>query len=217
MMDYGDVRVLIQEAEAFAIYHSVLREDAGRFGQDFLGRVLPGCLVPAFAQSQAHRKRRMLVEQMARVLQSVDALVTVGSGPAPRFDARETHGFLYGLWSDKPNLLAPFSVTGFLRYRCAMASPPTAYPPRCRSRAAPGTMPPYCESAMPFSESPTGTSAIPQTPRALGPSRSRRPSPQKPSTHRPLPGPMHAWLTPISDSPPRNARSCCRQRLASSA
>jgi len=113
MMDYGDVRVLIQEAEAFAIYHSALREDASRFGQDFLGRVLPGCLVPAFAQSQAHRKRRMLVQSMAAVLQSVDALVTVGPGPAPRFDARETHGFLYGLWSDKPNLLAPFSVTGF--------------------------------------------------------------------------------------------------------
>lgn len=113
MMDFGDVRVLIQEAEAFAIYHALLREDTSRFGQDFLGRVLPGCLVPAFAQSQAHRKRRMLVEQMAGVLQTVDALVTVGSGPAPRFDARETHGFLYGLWSDKPNLLAPFSVTGF--------------------------------------------------------------------------------------------------------
>ena len=113
MIEYGDVRVLIQEAEAFAIHHSGLRADASRFGQDFLGRVLPGCLVPAYAQSQAHRKRRLLIDQMRAVLQRCDALVTTGPGPAPRFDAPRTHGFLYGLWSDRPNLLAPFSVTGF--------------------------------------------------------------------------------------------------------
>lgn len=112
MIEYGDVRVLVQEAEAFAIYHALLREDPKRFGQDFLGRVLPGCLVPAFAQAQAHRKRRMLTTQMRDVLQRFDAIITTGPGPAPRFDARQTHGFLYGLWSDKPNLLAPFSVTG---------------------------------------------------------------------------------------------------------
>ena len=113
MIEYSDVRVLIQEAEAFAIHHAALRAGAGRFGHDFLGRVLPGCLVPAYAQSQAHRKRRRLIEQMRDVLQRCDALLTTGPGPAPRFDAPRTHGFLYGLWSDRPNPLAPFSVSGF--------------------------------------------------------------------------------------------------------
>jgi aspartyl-tRNA(Asn)/glutamyl-tRNA(Gln) amidotransferase subunit A len=113
LMDYSDVRVLIQEAEAFAIYHAALRESLSEFGSDFLGRVLPGCLVPAFAQSQAWRRRRLLTSQMRNLLAGVDILLTPGPGPAPRFDARETHGFLYGLWSDRPNLLAPFSVTGF--------------------------------------------------------------------------------------------------------
>lgn len=113
MMAYSDVRVLIQEAEAFAIFHAALCERADSFGQDFLGRVLPGCLVPAFAQTQAHRKRRLLTAHMRAAFEQVDAMVTIGPGPAPRFDAPESHGFLYGLWSDKPNLLAPFSVSGF--------------------------------------------------------------------------------------------------------
>ena len=64
MIAYSDVRVLIQEAEAFAVFHALLRERADSFGNDFLGRVLPGCLVPAFAQTQAHRKRRLLTAQM---------------------------------------------------------------------------------------------------------------------------------------------------------
>ena len=113
MIDYSDVRVLIQESEAFAIFHASLRECVDSFGRDFLGRVLPGCLVPAFAQAQAHRKRRLLIAHMREAFEQVDAMVTIGPGPAPRFDAPETHGFLYGLWSDKPNLLAPFSVSGF--------------------------------------------------------------------------------------------------------
>lgn len=113
LMTYSDVRVLIQEAEAFAVFHAALRERVDAFGQDFLGRVLPGCLVPAFAQTQAHRKRRLLTAHMHAAFEQVDALVTIGPGPAPRFDAPDTHGFLYGLWSDRPNLLAPFSVSGF--------------------------------------------------------------------------------------------------------
>ncbi|MFM8555163.1 MAG: amidase, partial [Betaproteobacteria bacterium] len=47
MMAYSDVRVLIQEAEAFAMFHAALCERADSFGQYGLGRVLPGGLVPA--------------------------------------------------------------------------------------------------------------------------------------------------------------------------
>lgn len=112
LLDYGDVRSLVQEAEAFAIYHAVLRDSIDQFGSDFLARILPACLVPALTQIQAARKRRLLIVQMREVLNSVDILLTVGTGPAARFDAPDTHGALYSLWSDRPNIPAPFSVTG---------------------------------------------------------------------------------------------------------
>lgn len=109
---YNDVRVLIQEPEAFARYHADLKRRTRDFGRDFLGRILPGCLVPGHVQFQAARHRLKLVEQMSSTLAEVDLLVTLGPGPAPRLDAPRTHGFLYGLWSDRPNLTSPFSVTG---------------------------------------------------------------------------------------------------------
>ena len=112
LMQYGDVRVILQEPEAFALFHTDLRSRIDFFGEDFLGRILPGCLVPGFAQVQASRLRRQMTAQMQQTLREVDVLVTIGPGPAPRFDATMTHGFLYGLWSDKPNITAPFSVTG---------------------------------------------------------------------------------------------------------
>jgi aspartyl-tRNA(Asn)/glutamyl-tRNA(Gln) amidotransferase subunit A len=113
LLEYGDVRALVQEAEAFAIYQRVLRDSIDHFGSDFLARILPACLVPAAAQVQASRKRRLLIDQMRAALNDVDALVTIGTGPAARFDAPDTHGALYSLWSDRPNIPAPFSVTGF--------------------------------------------------------------------------------------------------------
>ncbi len=109
---YNDVRVLVQEPEAFARYLPDLRQRAGEFGRDFLGRILPGCLVPGYIHFEASRVRERLSAQMRAAFADVDLLVTLGPGPAPRFDAPRTHGFLYGLWSDRPNITSPFSVTG---------------------------------------------------------------------------------------------------------
>lgn len=113
LLDYGDVRALVQEPEAFAIYHEALRHSIDEFGEDFLARILPACLVPGFVQIQAARKRRLLIEQMRNAFERVDVLITIGTGPAARFDAPNTHGALHSLWSDRPNIPAPFSVTGF--------------------------------------------------------------------------------------------------------
>jgi len=113
LRQYNDVRVIVQEPEAFALFQTALVADASAFGRDFLGRILPGCLVPAHVQVQAHRQRRRMTEEMHRVLDGCDVLVCLGAGPAPRFDAARTHGFRFGLWSDRPNPTSPFSVTGF--------------------------------------------------------------------------------------------------------
>jgi aspartyl-tRNA(Asn)/glutamyl-tRNA(Gln) amidotransferase subunit A len=109
---YNDVRVLVQEPEAFARYLPDLRRRAGLFGRDFLGRILPGCLVPGYIHFEASRVRERLSAQMREAFADVDLMVTLGPGPAPRLDAARTHGFLYGLWSDRPNITSPFSVTG---------------------------------------------------------------------------------------------------------
>jgi aspartyl-tRNA(Asn)/glutamyl-tRNA(Gln) amidotransferase subunit A len=112
LRQYNDVRVIVQEPEAFALFHTALIERAGEFGRDFLGRILPGCLVPAWARVQAERMRRRMTEEMLQVLSGCHALVALGAGPAPRFDAPRTHGFRHGLWSERPNLTSPYSVTG---------------------------------------------------------------------------------------------------------
>jgi aspartyl-tRNA(Asn)/glutamyl-tRNA(Gln) amidotransferase subunit A len=61
---------------------------------------------------QAERMRRRMTEEMLQVLSGCHALVALGAGPAPRFDAPRTHGFRHGLWSERPNLTSPYSVTG---------------------------------------------------------------------------------------------------------
>jgi len=113
LREYNDVRIMVQQPEAFAIFQTTLATRAGEFGRDFLGRILPGCLIAAHVQVQASRQRRRMTEEMRAALGHCDALVTMGPGPAPRFDAECTHGFKFGLWSDRPNLTSPFSVTGF--------------------------------------------------------------------------------------------------------
>lgn len=112
LRQYNDVRVIVQEPEAFAIFQTALVERAGDFGRDFLGRILPGCLVPAWARVQAERLRRRMTDEMLAVLAQCDAIVALGAGPAPRFDAERTHGHRFGLWSDRPNATSPYSVTG---------------------------------------------------------------------------------------------------------
>ena len=103
---------MIQEPEVFAIHHADLAQRAHLFGRDFLGRVLFACVLGAPAYVQADRVRRRMIDEMLGVLESCDALVTIGPGPAPRFDAERTFGFIHGLWG-KQNLTSPFSVTGF--------------------------------------------------------------------------------------------------------
>ncbi len=106
------MRVVLQEPEVFAIHQRDLAGRAGEYGRDFLGRALFACALGSQVYVQASRERRKMTEEMRAALRHHDALLTIGPGPAPRFDAHDTFGYVYGLWG-KANLTSPFSVTGF--------------------------------------------------------------------------------------------------------
>ncbi len=109
--EYADVRVMVQEPEVFAVHQQDLLLRPGDFGRDFLGRILAGCLLSAADYVQASRSRRQMVDEMLAVFKRCDALVTVGAGPAPRFESERTFGFIHGMWG-KPNATSVFNVTG---------------------------------------------------------------------------------------------------------
>ena len=111
LQEYADVRVMVQEPEAFAVHQRGLADRPGEFGRDFLGRILAACVLSATDYVQAGRERRRMVDEMLAVLRRCDALVTVGAGSAPRFDSERTFGFIHGMWG-KPNATSVFNVTG---------------------------------------------------------------------------------------------------------
>ncbi len=111
LQEYADVRVMVQEPEVFALHQQDLVRRPGDFGRDFLGRILAGCLLSASDYIQASRTRNQMVDEMQAVLARCNALVTVGAGPAPRFDSERTFGFVHGMWG-KPNATSVFNVTG---------------------------------------------------------------------------------------------------------
>jgi aspartyl-tRNA(Asn)/glutamyl-tRNA(Gln) amidotransferase subunit A len=104
---YQDIKVTQAEPEVFSIHQANLRARMGDFGDDFIGRVLPACLLNATDYLAASRERRRVVDEMASIYDRYDVLLTVGPGPAPTFDAWRVLEF----WS-KGSITAPFNVTG---------------------------------------------------------------------------------------------------------
>lgn len=102
-----DTKVIIGEAEIYAIHYDNLKSRPGDFGRDFLGRVLPGCLFHAADYVQASREHRRIVAEARTLYEKYDLLLTAGFGPAPRLDAHKTANFYA-----KPNILTPSNVTG---------------------------------------------------------------------------------------------------------
>jgi aspartyl-tRNA(Asn)/glutamyl-tRNA(Gln) amidotransferase subunit A len=108
LQDYYDVKIAIAEAEMFAVHEANLRSRVGDFGEDFLGRCLPACLIRGPHYVQAQRERRAILGEMEALYARHDVLVTCGAaGPAPRLDAWRTIAF----WQ-RPSLTTPFNVTG---------------------------------------------------------------------------------------------------------
>ena len=107
MRDAFDTKVLIGEAEIYAIHYDNLISRPGDFGRDFLGRILPACLFQASDYVQASREHRRIIARMQPLYQKYDVLLTAGFGPAPRLDAHRTANF----WQ-KPNVFTPSNVFG---------------------------------------------------------------------------------------------------------
>jgi aspartyl-tRNA(Asn)/glutamyl-tRNA(Gln) amidotransferase subunit A len=108
LQDYHDVKTIISLSELFSIHHDDLINRPGDFGEDFLGRGgLPGCLFQAADYVHAHRERRRMLEELLPLYEQFDVLLSIGNGPAPRFDTHRTVSF----W-EQPSMFSPFSVTG---------------------------------------------------------------------------------------------------------
>jgi aspartyl-tRNA(Asn)/glutamyl-tRNA(Gln) amidotransferase subunit A len=86
MMDGLDIKVIIGECEIYSINQHDLQTRPGDFGRDFLGRALPACLFQASDYVQALREHKRYMADMRPLLQKYDVLLTMGFGPAPRFE-----------------------------------------------------------------------------------------------------------------------------------
>lgn len=115
LQQYNDVRVIVQEPEAFAIHQRNLIDRADEFGADFLARILPSCGISAHLHMQANRERGRMVRQMAELFHDHDLLVSIGAGPAPRFDTAETFGAHNALWVNDPMRHHPSHSPAFRR------------------------------------------------------------------------------------------------------
>lgn len=86
MMDGLDIKVVIGECEIYSINLHDLQTRPGDFGRDFLGRALPACLFQASDYVQALREHKRYIADMQPLLKKYDVLLTMGFGPAPRFE-----------------------------------------------------------------------------------------------------------------------------------
>lgn len=102
-------RVLLQ-TEGFAVHARHLRERPQDFGYSTWMRLIPGALTSGTDLAQAHRVRRMLVQEVNRALTRCNVLVTATSlTPAPKLELTRTGtDFL----STSPMQCIPFNVTG---------------------------------------------------------------------------------------------------------
>jgi aspartyl-tRNA(Asn)/glutamyl-tRNA(Gln) amidotransferase subunit A len=106
--EYDDCKVIIAEAEFFAVHEKDLRERYQDYGANLRFRAIPGGLIRAVDYIQAQRQRAKLVVEMQTLFAGYDAMATLCTyGPAPKMSAGEpTHFF------QRPNLTAVFNVTG---------------------------------------------------------------------------------------------------------
>jgi aspartyl-tRNA(Asn)/glutamyl-tRNA(Gln) amidotransferase subunit A len=106
--EYDDCKVIIAEAEFFAVHEKDLIERYEDYGANLRFRALPGGLIRAVDYIQAQRQRAKLVAEMQTRFASYDAMMTLCTyGPAPKMsEDKSTHFF------QRPNLTAVFNVTG---------------------------------------------------------------------------------------------------------
>ena len=109
MQDYCDVKIVIAESELFALHHQDFMTRPEGFCADFLGRSLPAVLFSGSDYVHAQRERRTMVNEMEKVFERFDVLVTPSQyGPAPSMNGFNTVSYF---WKN-PTIATPFNVSG---------------------------------------------------------------------------------------------------------
>ena len=107
--EYHACKVLLSEAEFYAVHEKDLQENLHLFGTKMARRVSAGMFISAADYIQAQRRRHKLTRSMIEAFQGLDAMVTLTTlGPAPLDDPEPT-----GRALQAASLTMPFSVTGF--------------------------------------------------------------------------------------------------------
>jgi aspartyl-tRNA(Asn)/glutamyl-tRNA(Gln) amidotransferase subunit A len=106
-IEYQHIKVVTAESELLSVHEGNLRTRPEDFGDDFLGRVLPACLLTARDYLNSQRERRKAVAEMEPIYAAHDVIASIGPGPAPKLGAwRTIHFWQHG------SITAPFNVTG---------------------------------------------------------------------------------------------------------
>jgi aspartyl-tRNA(Asn)/glutamyl-tRNA(Gln) amidotransferase subunit A len=106
--EYDDCKMIIAEAEFFAVHEKDLLERFQDYGANLRFRAVPGGLIRAVDYIQAQRQRAKLVVEMQTLFAGYDAMATLCTyGPAPKMSTDEPIHFF-----QRPNLTAVFNVTG---------------------------------------------------------------------------------------------------------
>ncbi|ETW94163.1 MAG: hypothetical protein ETSY1_36085 [Candidatus Entotheonella factor] len=105
--EYQHIKVITAESELLSVHEGNLRSRPGDFGDDFLGRVLPACLLTARDYLNSQRERRTAIAEMEPIYAAHDVIASIGSGPAPELGTWRTIQF----WQNG-SITAPFNVTG---------------------------------------------------------------------------------------------------------
>ena len=104
---YQHIKVVTAESELLSVHERNLRSRPEDFGEDFLGRVLPACLLTARDYLNSQRERRVAIAEMEPIYAAHDVIACIGPGPAPKLGAWRTIQF----WQNG-SITAPFNVTG---------------------------------------------------------------------------------------------------------
>ena len=107
--DYHAVGYLLMITEAFALHAPWMRERFMDYGELFRDRIALAATVNGPDLVQTYRRRRVLCQEMAAAMESLDIIVSASQpGEASRIDALTKWANM-----ENPSFTMPFNVTGF--------------------------------------------------------------------------------------------------------